>query len=81
VSDDLLHALAATRPEDSGLDGAVVVGYAAVVEWMSPDGEKWLTLETGNAMGEPLVRWQLQGYLHNVLHDPAWQGGCDDGDD
>jgi hypothetical protein len=76
---DVLHALAGLRGDDEELDGAVVVGFAAAVEWMTPDGTKWLCLQTGDAAGQELQRWQVQGYLFNVLHDPAWHE--DDGDD
>jgi hypothetical protein len=73
--DAVLRALSDARPDHDSLDGAVVIGYGAVVEWMAPDGTRWLTLSTGDAGGNDLQSWQVQGYFHNVLHDPHWQDG------
>jgi hypothetical protein len=73
VSERIIAALQAARPDDDDLDGAVVIGFAAVAEWMTPSGERWISLETGDASGADLQRWQVQGYFFNVLHDPAWQ--------
>lgn len=78
----IITALQAARPDDDDLDGAVVIGFAAVAEWMTPSGHRWISLETGDASGEALQRWQVQGYFFNVLHDPAWQPeDFGDGDD
>jgi hypothetical protein len=69
--------LQASRIDDADLGEAVVIGYAAVAEWMTPDGTRWLSLTTGDATDEELMRWQVQGYFYNVLNDPAWED--DDG--
>lgn len=81
MSMDLRHAIASTRTGDDELGEAVVVGYVVVAEWMTPEGVKWLSLDTGDAGGQPLERWQYQGFLHNVLHDPTWQTGDDEDDE
>lgn len=82
MSDELRAALAMSGADDADLHGAVVTKYAAVVEWMAPDGERWLSLTDGDAGGERLHRWDVQGMFFNVLHDPAWNGpGRDEADD
>lgn len=74
-------AVAASRPDDEDLEGAVVTKFVAVTEWMAPDGTRWLTLLDGDAADEPLYRWDVQGMFHNVLHDPAWQEDPGEADD
>lgn len=68
----VFDALQATRSDDEDLDGAVLVGFAAVAEWVRPDGGRHLSIVDGRGTGERLERWQTQGYFFNVLHDPAW---------
>lgn len=70
--------------DGEALENAVLTKYAAVVEWMAPDGVKWLSIISGDAADEHegLQRWDVQGMFFNVLHDPAWHpggGGDDDG--
>jgi hypothetical protein len=76
--DAFMSALQASRADDKDLSDAVVVGYAAVTEWLAPDGKRWLTMDTSDRAGEELMRWQVQGYFHNVLHDPTWQPDDDE---
>jgi hypothetical protein len=80
-SERILQALQAEHEMDEDIEGGVVVGFAAVVEWLAPDGKRWLTLLDGDASGERLYRWQVQGYFHNVLHDPSWHPVDDEDDD
>jgi len=65
---------------DEELAEAIVTKYAAVVEWMAPDGNRWLHLVSGDAGDEDegLHRWDVQGMFFNVLYDPAWQPDGDD---
>lgn len=51
-------------------EGAVLLGWLTVAEWMAPDGKRWLSLIDGDARGEGCPAWQRQGYLHNALFDP-----------
>lgn len=54
--------------DENSPEGAMLVGWVSVAEWMAPDGGRWLSRMTGAADGEPLSTWQRQGYLHNALH-------------
>lgn len=74
-------ALSSTRRGDEDLDGAVLTRFAAVVEWMDPDGEKWLSIVDGDAGDQRLKRWDVQGLLFNVMHDPAWQHDDEEDDE
>lgn len=48
------------------LKGAMLVGWVVVAEWMTPDGERWLT----KFNARDTTRWQVQGYMHNTLYEP-----------
>lgn len=48
-------------------EGAMLLGWVAVAEWMAPDGHRWLSTIDGDARGEGCPEWQRDGYLHNVL--------------
>jgi hypothetical protein len=72
-----LQTCANTDPE---MDGAVLIGWVAVAEWMAPDGSRWLSKLDGLASGDGAPTWTQQGYLHNALHE--FHGfGRDDTDD
>lgn len=62
------EAIQASRA-GSELDGAVLVGWVTVAEWMSPDGERWITCASGESGGEsaPAV-WRSEGLLHHALN-------------
>ena len=60
-------ALQACTPREDGVgpdDGALVVGWVVLCEWVAPDGERWLTKLTN----PNCTIWQQQGYLHNGLN-------------
>lgn len=63
------EAVQASAAGDEDIDGAVLVGWVTVAEFMDPSGEKWLSLVAGDARGETPPIWQIQGYLHNMLND------------
>ncbi len=74
------ETLQATTVRDRDLpEGAMLLGWVAVAEWMAPDGKRWLSVVDGNASGEGCPAWQRQGYLHNALFDP--EGFISDGED
>ena len=50
-------------------EGALLLGFVAVSEWLGLDGGRWLTLESGDGRGSTLPRWQLRGYLNEGLND------------
>lgn len=62
-------AVQASAAGDDSIDGAVLVGWVCVAEFMDGKGEKWLSTVAGDARGLHPPIWQIQGYLHNVLND------------
>lgn len=76
-----LHdAIQSTIAIDNDLpEGAMLLGWAAIAEWMAPDGQRWLSVVDGNSAGEGCPMWQRQGYLHNALFDA--QGFIPDDED
>lgn len=46
-------------PDDDLPDGALVVGWALVVDYMAPDGTRWLS----RAHSDSLTNWQAKGML------------------
>lgn len=67
-----------TASTDDDLEGAVLMGWVLVAEWMAPSGERWLSKVDGTAMGQGCPNWQTQGYLHNALFDAEAFGGGED---
>jgi hypothetical protein len=59
--------------QDEEMEDAVLVSYVTVAEWVLPDGSRQLTELDGQANGDRLARWQAQGLMFNLLHDPAWR--------
>ena len=50
-------------------EGAMLMGWLTIAEWMAPDGNRWLSKIDGNTNSESMPPWQAQGYLHNALFD------------
>lgn len=74
-----LHsAIQATGQTDNDLEGAMLMGWVVVAEWMAPNGQRWLSRVDGTASGEGCPEWQRHGYLHNALFS---DGFSDDEDD
>jgi hypothetical protein len=44
-------------------DGAVLTGWTLVAEWMTPDGERWLS----KAHGAHTTSWAAKGMMHEAL--------------
>lgn len=66
----LHRAIQASTTTDPELDGAVLMGWLVIAEWMHPTDARWLLKVTGDATGSKAVPdWQWQGYAHNALHD------------
>lgn len=79
---ELRKAVSAALQEHAmEVDGerSVLVGFGLVIEWLAPDGERWLSLAGGDASGGPGTEWQLQGYFHNALH-ADWPSPHEDDD-
>lgn len=66
-----LHdSIQGTNDQDDEVQGAVLIGFVVVGEWMDSEGGRWLTRMDGTNGGEAaLTTWQSQGYLHNALND------------
>lgn len=57
---------------DDDLDGSVLTGWVAVMEFTSPAGDRWLCRVDANAHGDdPAPSWQANGYLFDALHSPV----------
>jgi hypothetical protein len=70
VANDKLHnAIQRTAAEDEDLNGSVLMGWVVVAEWMSPEGQKWLSRSSGDARGMDCSDWTVKGYLNDVLDD------------
>ncbi len=80
VRGTLHEAFQTTISVDESLpEGAMLLGWVGIAEWMAPDGKRWLSIVDGNSNREGCPAWQRQGYLHNALFDP--QGFISDEDD
>jgi hypothetical protein len=65
----LAAAIQSTHDSDETLNGAVLVGFVVLAEWMDPEGRKWMSSNEGNGDGsDGLVSWQVRGYLTERLH-------------
>jgi hypothetical protein len=73
--DILRRAVQETASTAPDLEGAFVVGFIAVAEWMTPSGQRWLSRVDGGPDGG-LPEWQRHGYLHNALFSDGFD---DDG--
>jgi hypothetical protein len=66
----LAPAIQGTADHDDEIEGALLTGFVAIAEWMSPSGEKWLSMIHGSGAGDAaLPMWQVRGYLHEALYD------------
>jgi len=79
VRKTLAEAIQSTHDSDDSLEGAVLVGFVVVAEWMDPEGKRWLSSSDGSGNGEEgLVTWQTRGYLSERLYDWECVGEDDD---
>jgi hypothetical protein len=79
-----LHAaIQGTNQTDQNLEGAMLMGWVVVAEWMAPDGERWLSRVDGTAARKGCPEWQREGYLHNALYSGGFEAfeGSDDGEE
>jgi hypothetical protein len=71
-------AVQESNDSDPSIEGAILIGYVMVAEWMDPEGERWLSTISGIQGGDDSPPpWQVEGYLHNVLYhgDSFEEGG------
>lgn len=66
ITQAIQHAssLPSGDPDDDLPEGSLVVGWALVVDYMSPDGDRWLS----RAHSASLTKWQANGMYHEALH-------------
>jgi hypothetical protein len=53
-------------------EGSVATSFVMVVEFMRPDGERFLVRYHADAAGEGLTPWQVEGVLGRALNAEAW---------
>lgn len=72
---------AAIQADGPGLDDgteSILTGWVVVAEWMDEKGGRWLSKNTGDAAGDTLTKWGMNGFLHEALHED-WGDPVDDG--
>lgn len=57
-------------------EGSLLVGWVAVMEWVTPDGSRHLVLIDGSDT-ESIPEWQRDGYLVAALKS-GWRGPEDE---
>lgn len=67
IRDDIHDAIQKNAPEDA--PDALLKGWVMIAEWVTPENERWLSRVSGDPNGNDCATWQIQGYLHNALHD------------
>ena len=69
MSDDgkIHEAIRASHEDDEDVNGAVLIGWVVVAEWLGGDGKRSLTRITGTPGGEPPPQWQVRGYMYEAL--------------
>jgi hypothetical protein len=45
-------------------DGAILTGWVLVAEWLTPDGDRWLS----RGWAEGTTNWAAKGMHHEALH-------------
>lgn len=65
----LTAAIQEDGPRINGDDEPVVcTGWVLVAEWVDTQGVKWLSVNSGDAAGEPLTTWGKSGMLNEALN-------------
>lgn len=63
------------------IEDGVLLGFVCIAEWVKPDGTRWLTIYSGNSMGDSIPKWQTRGYLHEGLFNWATNDEEEEQDD
>jgi hypothetical protein len=77
MSDEQFQKSFADQFEQQSPDGELVVGFVAIVQTMTPEGQKRCAL-VASQDADP---WQMQGWLHFALHSTDWTHYLDAGED
>jgi len=55
-------------------DGSVLVKFAVVTDWLSPDNQRFIARTGGNSSGEEGTTWDMNGLFHEALFG-EWEDG------
>jgi hypothetical protein len=70
MASDLTSKIDASVRDEPPVEGATLVGWVALLEWVTPEGERVF-----ERLGEPARNGtQLKGYLHGGLYRMATTG-------
>jgi len=68
---------ALTATADGVTESGLLLGYVVVSEWMTVDGDRYLSQESGTGhAGDGLPKWQVRGYLNEALNhwpEPSYE--------
>ena len=74
MGEQAIHeAIEASAEQNEKLDGALLVGWVVIAEWVSADGTRSLVRMAGTPGGTLPPTWQTKGYLHESLFGD-WSG-------
>ena len=62
------HAIEASAEHNEKLDGALLVGWVVIAEWVGVDGTRSLVRMSGTPGETVPPIWQTKGYLHESLY-------------
>ena len=66
------EAIQRDAPSLENVERSILTGWVVVAEWMADDGSKWLSKNSGDAAGERLTEWGVNGMLHEGLNT-TWE--------
>lgn len=66
---DAIHEVIQKHAAMSTQDGAVLTGWVLVAEWMTPDGDRWLS----KAHAAGTTAWAARGMMHDAIHGRGWE--------
>jgi hypothetical protein len=61
---DAIHDALQSGSELAKRDHAVLTGWVIVAEWMTPDGDRWLT----KGYASNVTHWQASGMHYEAIH-------------
>lgn len=67
---DAIHDAIQANARMGQEDGAILTGWVLVAEWMTPDGDRWLS--KGHAAS--VTAWSADGMYHEALYG-KWPDG------
>ncbi len=69
-----LRIAAAIQADGPGLGDreSILTSWVVVAEWMDDKGQRWLSKNNGDAAGETMTKWAVNGFLHEALNE-SWE--------